>query len=161
MRYAAEACSYNFVRASERELGVNALLFSEPDPDGSADGFERRVAAMDRAARGSVVRVQALRLHVSVQPSPSRRYRTRNVSVPLSEPECWASACVVSVSENPLYRADGRLPGRWSASCRSAVTGQSNFSDPAKRTLRAICRGNVGLFCSGVNTISILHVGDN
>ncbi len=54
------AWPYNTVRASEREPRVYALLFSGPVPDGPADGFERRVAAMDRAARGSAVLVQSL-----------------------------------------------------------------------------------------------------
>ena len=69
-------------------LRVNALLFSEPGPDGPADDFEWRVAAMDRAARGSVVLVQVRQLHDPVQPFPLLPCRTQNVSAPLSEPVC-------------------------------------------------------------------------
>ena len=143
-------------------LGANAHFFSEPVRMRLADDFERRVAAMDRAARGSVTQVPARQPCRPVQPFPHDQDRTVFVHFCASEPACWWRMCVGAVAITQRYGAGVRTFGRWSASCRSAVTGQHATSDQLAILGNANQRAtHGGCFRSGDNTANILHVGRN
>lgn len=113
---------YNFVRASEREPRVDALIFSEPVQAGPADGLERRVAAMDRAARGSVVPAAAQSFHEPVPSFPHIQCREFDVCASPGEPVYRCLSCVMrqgtnwpagqlcGLAEDGVSHADALLP---------------------------------------------------
>jgi hypothetical protein len=150
---------YNFVRASEREPRVDALIFSEPVQAGPADGLERRVAAMDRAARGSVVPAAAQSFHEPVPSFPHIHCREFDVCASPGEPVYRCLSCVHATGNKLACGAVMRTSGRWSVSCRCAVASRPTCFHESTPSRRARRKGrHAGYFCSGSNTKSILHV---
>ena len=144
-----------------RPLG-DIPIFSEPCPDGPADGLEQRVAATDRAAHGSAVLVPARQPHAPVRKTfPQLRRFDRFVLASAREPVCWQPACVGATAKTLLIFAGVRTIRRWSASCRSAVSVQAKNVNQRAQRVSTIQGIRVGCFCSGDNTSNILHVGLN
>lgn len=140
----------------------DALITSEPVPDGPAVGFRKRVAATDGAARGSAFCAPARQPHVSVQTSPQLCPCKRFVHANVSEPVCWSFSVVDASAAPPPPWGVPRTTGRWSASCRSAVTGQRALSDQAILTAANLTNGkSAGCFCPGDITKSIPQVRGN
>ncbi len=147
-------------RQSESQ-GSHALFFSESGPIGPADGYKRRVAAMDRAAQGSVALAQVRRTHVPVQIPPAISIREHIVRVRPASPSAGRSHAFCHVSKSWSHSAGLRSFRRRSASCRSAfpVLPQLRFR-PVQRPGKGRHGSLAGcFFCPGSNITNTPHVG--